>query len=84
MNDTTIINKVFLKGGRLPLSSLRLAMEAGRGFKTSDFPERISGSGLCDCVNGGEFELLPEDDPQVIEGGKRYMQCRICSGWSHL
>jgi len=28
--------------------------------------------------------LLPAEDPAVVEGGKRYMQCRVCGGWSHL
>jgi hypothetical protein len=45
---------------------------------------RIGGRGHCDCVNGGEFDLLPLDDEAVQEGGKRYMVCRVCQGWSHL
>jgi hypothetical protein len=45
--------------------------------------ERIYGN-HCNCKNGGEFELLPLDNPAVKEGGKRYMQCRKCNCWSHL
>jgi hypothetical protein len=83
MSDT-IINKVYYRGSDIPLSPVQLAKEAGFRFEESDYPARISGSGHCDCKNGGEFELLPKDDPAVVEGMKRYMQCRICGGWSHL
>lgn len=83
MIDISIINKVFNKGNDVPLTNKQLAEEAGRNFQESDYPYRISGR-LCDCRNGGEFELLPKDDLAVVEGEKRYMQCRICGGWSHL
>ena len=84
MNNSTIINKVYHPGSDIPLTPKELAKEAGFNFRASDFPDRISGSGHCDCKEGGEFELLPKDDPAVVEGQKRYMQCRICGGWSHL
>jgi hypothetical protein len=84
MNNTLIINKVFHKGGSIPLTPKELAEEAGRFFTESDYPYRISGR-QCECRNGGEFELLPKDDPSFASsGGKRYMQCRKCGGWSHL
>lgn len=45
---------------------------------------RIEGN-HCYCPeNEGEFEMLPEDDEAVIQGGKQYMKCRKCDGWSHL
>ena len=76
---------MFYQGGSIPLTRKQLADEAGFNIRESDYPARISGSGHCGCKNGGEFELLPKDDPAVTEsGGKRYMQCRICGGWSHL
>jgi len=85
MNETIVINKVFYYKTKIRLTSKQLAEEAGNNFKESDFPARISGSGHCKCTNGGEFDLLPKSDPQVIYGdGKRYMQCRICKAWSHL
>ena len=83
MSNATIINKVFIKGADEPLTPKQLAVEAGLHFNESDYPARISGR-HCYCVDGGEFVLLPEDDPDVIAGEKRYMQCRVCGGWSHL
>lgn len=47
----------------------------------------------CDCgcdenaigkPSRGEFELLPLTDSSVREGGKAYMKCRKCGGYSHL
>jgi hypothetical protein len=38
----------------------------------------------CECKGNGEFVLLPEDDPAVVEGGKRYMVCKKCNYHSHL
>lgn len=84
-------NKVYRPGGTVPLSPVELAMEANaitkkRPFGAWDFrgaDSRIAGV-LCDCPDGGEFELLPKDDPDVIEGGKRYMRCRVCGAFSHL
>ena len=70
----------------MPLSLTDLAYEAnlvGGKIMPSDYPSRIQGK-LCRCSNGGEFVLLPLDDPGVIEGGKRYMQCRKCGEYSHL
>ena len=46
--------------------------------------KRIGGLGHCDCIGGGEFDLLPIDKDTVKQGGKRYMQCRVCKAWSHL
>lgn len=55
-------------------------------------PYRLSGY-HCDCgyddtiegkPSNGEFELLPLHDASVREGGKAYMQCRKCGGFSHL
>lgn len=45
--------------------------------------ERLEGE-LCDCKGEGVFDLLPASDMGVIEGGKRYMQCRKCGRFSHL
>jgi len=84
LSETTIINKVFYYKTKILLTPKQLAEEAGFNLKESDYPGRISGSGHCDCINGGEFDLLPKSDPQVIYGDKRYMQCRICKKWSHL
>jgi hypothetical protein len=82
--DTDIINKVFYPGSDVPLTPKQLADEAGPPLRESDYlPSRISGR-HCDCKSGGEFELLPKDHPDVVAGEKRYMQCRICGGWSHL
>ena len=44
---------------------------------------RIAGT-HCACEGEGVFELLPLEDEIVQEGGKRYMQCTICGGYSHL
>lgn len=86
------MNKVYYKNRRIPLSPEELAKEANalskrNLFKPSDFigeNSRIAGEGHCSCGGNGEFELLPEDDPDVVSGGKRYMVCRKCGGWSHL
>ena len=81
---TTVINKVFYRGSNIPLMPKQLAAEAGFNFLESDYPYRISGK-MCDCENGGEFDLFPKDHPAVIEsGGKRYMRCWICGEISHL
>ena len=84
-DETAIINKVFYKGGGdIPMTYKQMAKEAGFKITPADYPDRISGSGHCRCKNGGEFILSPKYDPAVIEGGKRYMQCRNCECWSHL
>jgi hypothetical protein len=79
----SIVNEVYYPDGNTQLTPFQLAQEAGSQFRASDYPERITGK-MCDCVNGGKFELLPKNHPDVIEGGKRYMICRVCGGYSHL
>ena len=75
----------------------RQAGGEGDPFKTTDFglfdtASRICGS-HCDCgtfegtesgITAGEFELLPRDSQEVLEGGKAYMRCRKCNKLSHL
>lgn len=86
------MNKVFYKGGHIPLTPAQLAKEANAIYSRPVFcPEdfegtdsRIAGIGHCDCNNDAEFELLPINDISVIEGQKRYMVCRKCGGISHL
>jgi hypothetical protein len=84
MNETEITNRVYYPGSDVPLTPLQLARETDYAFGVCGFPGRLSGSGFCDCAGGGEFELYPKDDPDVISGGKRYMKCRVCGGVSHL
>lgn len=84
-NTPAVINKVYKKGSGIPLKPVQLAKEAGFNITPADYPARISGSGHCDCPDGGEFELYPKSHPSVkSSGGKRYMKCRICGGVSHL
>lgn len=88
------MNKVYRKGSDKPLTPRQLANEANKicrskVFKASDFDEnnpysRISGDGHCYCEGNGEFVLLDSENEAVKEGGKRYMVCRKCGGWSHL
>lgn len=67
----------------------KLAGGKGDAFKVSDFPERLKGY-HCSCgitedgYSAGEFELLPIHSEEVREGGKAYMQCIKCGGFSHL
>lgn len=87
-NDAKM-NKVFrTEDGTIPLSNDELAYEACLipycRLTSLDYPGRIAGEGHCRCRGNGEFVLLPIDDPDVQEGGKRYMQCRKCGCWSHL
>ena len=85
------MNKVYLPGSDTPLTPFELAREANailtkNVFEAFNFfgkDSRVAGK-HCSCSGNGEFELLPIDDPDVIEGGKRYMRCRICGEWSHL
>lgn len=80
------MNRVFEDG-----KELRTAKELGDAFyaiypnlKRHPYElDRISGS-MCKCGGNGIFDLLPIDDEGVIEGGKRYMQCRNCGCYSHL
>lgn len=59
-------------------------MRSIKPVEVVDFIEgRLEGS-HCACRGNGVFELLPLDDEAVQEGGKRYMQCTICGGYSHL
>lgn len=85
------MNKVYLPMSNTPLTPFELAREANKLTKRSHLSSfeymgkesRISGN-HCDCMGNGEFELLPVTDPDVIDGGKRYMRCRICGCYSHL
>lgn len=58
-------------------------------FSSTDFPERLKGH-HCDCgvtdegYSKGVFQLLPLDSEEVREGGKAYMRCDVCGGYSHL
>ena len=58
-------------------------------FTPADFPERLKGC-HCSCgttedgYSAGEFELLLLNSEEVREGGKAYMQCIKCGGFSHL
>ena len=89
------MNKVFKdKNTAIPMTPKELADAAnkickGNPFRAWDFApaninSRIGGNGHCDCCGNGEFVILPENDPDVQSGMKRYMQCRKCGGWSHL
>lgn len=63
-----------------PMTEQELKREVGHWFTM----DRIEGS-HCNCLpNTGDFTLLPADDELVLEGGKRYMVCRNCGGYSHL
>lgn len=74
------MNKVFIsKEAVKPMTLEELLKAAGPWFEM----ERIEGS-HCDCDGEGEFVLLSEDDPAVVEGGKRYMVCKKCNCYSHL
>lgn len=81
------MNRIFENG-----KELKTAEELGDAFykilskKVKRHPyelERIQGS-MCSCSGDGVFDLLLLDDEAVIEGGKRYMQCRKCGRFSHL
>lgn len=87
------MNKVFTsRTSTTPLTSDELARAANEITKRKPFTRfdfegensRLAGTGHCECAGDGEFVLLPANDPDVIEGGKRYMQCRKCGCWSHL
>ena len=67
-----------------------LANGTGLPFTPDLFPnERLKGH-HCNCgvteegLTKGKFELLPLHSEEVREGGKAYMQCKKCGGWSHL
>lgn len=84
--------RIYSLENEIPLLPEQLADEANAITTSKPFtPEmfvgkksRISGSGHCDCQDGGMFVLLPLDDISVQESGKRYMRCLICGGISHL
>lgn len=89
------MNKVYLsKTATTPLTPKELSKAANKilpksvltewDFDSSNPKNRLSGDGHCDCAGNGEFVLLPETDPDVQAGGKRYMYCRKCGCWSHL
>lgn len=85
-------NLVYEKDSNIPMTPQELADAANaittsHPFTAADFAgpkSRIAGAGHCDCGGNGKFELLPINHPDVQEGGKRYMICRICGGVSHL
>lgn len=88
-----MVNRIFLPDGKTEITDNPKALIFALGFDSNKYfgkifsgemKERISGKGHCDCLGNGEFILLPVDHPDVIEGGKRYMQCRKCGCWSHL
>ena len=86
------MNRIYNKGGKIPLTSQEIAAAANAITKTKPFTasmfegevSRISGSGHCACNGSGEFELLLLYDSAVQEGQKRYMVCRNCGCVSHL
>lgn len=75
--------RVFENGKEL--SPSECIKKAGfRDMTADEMVQRLKGD-HCSCgKNMGEFELLPEDSPEVVSGGKRYMICRNCGGYSHL
>lgn len=88
------VAKIFSPGGAHPLSNAQINREYLR-FKARDGSEigpheavydesRIAGD-HCKCGAGnGRFRLVPFHHASVQEGGKRYMRCDGCGGWSHL
>lgn len=57
------------------------------GFKNmtaDEMLQRLKGNHCACGENNGEFDLLPKDAPECIDGGKRYMVCRKCGCYSHL
>lgn len=67
----------------------RMGGAKGNPFSSTDFPERLKGH-HCNCgvteegYTKGVFTLRPLDDESVKEGGKAYMCCEKCGGYSHL
>lgn len=86
------MNKVYKDKSKTPLTPAELATAANaitkrKPFTSFDFDgpdSRIQGAGHCDCEGEGEFELLPVNHPDVVDGKKRYMICRKCGCYSHL
>lgn len=81
------MNKIYKnKDDVIPLTPVALAFEVtdiGMRATAEDYPKRIEGA-HCNCNGNGEFVLLPKDVLYVVTAKKRYMQCRICGGYSHL
>lgn len=74
------MNQVFkTKQSKKPMTEQQLKSHAGEWFTM----ERIEGN-HCQCDGNGEFVLLSKKHPVVVEGGKDYMVCRVCGGYSHL
>ena len=67
----------------------KIAGGKGTAFSSLDFPERLKGH-HCSCgvtqegFTKGIFKLLPVTSEEVQSGGKAYMTCIKCGGWSHL
>jgi hypothetical protein len=79
-----MLNKIYKTNGKRPLSHMKLdILWEKQGYNEGYDISRIQGQ-MCDCKNGGHFELLPSNHPAVIEGGKLYMVCRKCGCSSHL
>lgn len=88
------MNRVFYHLTNIELTPEKLAREANQllgkpiltawDYDPANPKSRIAGPGHCYCGGDGEFDLLPITHPDVQAGGKRYMECRKCGGWSHL
>ncbi len=67
----------------------KIAGGKGNLFSSANFPERLAGH-HCNCgvtedgYSKGVFELIPLHSEAVREGGKAYMRCTKCGGYSHL
>ena len=89
--DIKVGNRVYatpMSNTPLTLAELRYEFAFGNEEKAkmltdSEMEERINGD-LCNCCGEGEFDLLPLNNEDVMEGQKRYMKCRKCDCWSHL
>ena len=89
--DIKIGNRVYatpMSNTPLTLAELRYEFafcneEKAKMLTDVEMAERINGD-LCNCCGEGEFDLLPLNNEDVMEGQKRYMKCGKCGCWSHL